>query len=33
MSEWAPQKSTGALILKDGTVFNGFGWVSRRSNW
>jgi carbamoyl-phosphate synthase small subunit len=25
MSEWAPQKSTGALILKDGTVFNGFG--------
>ena len=25
MSEWAPKKSTGALILKDGTVFNGFG--------
>ena len=25
MSEWAPKKSTGALILKDGTIFNGFG--------
>ena len=25
MSDWAPQKSTGALLLKDGRVFNGFG--------
>ena len=25
MSDWAPKKSTGALLLKDGRVFNGFG--------
>ena len=25
MSDWAPKKSTGALLLKDGKVFNGFG--------
>ena len=25
MSEWAPQKSTGALFLKDGEKFEGFG--------
>ena len=25
MSDWAPQKSTGALLLKDGKVFKGFG--------
>ena len=25
MSDWAPKKSTGALLLKDGKMFNGFG--------
>ena len=25
MSNWAPKKSTGALLLKDGKVFKGFG--------
>ena len=25
MSNWAPKKSTGALLLKDGKVFRGFG--------
>ena len=25
MSEWAPQKSTGALFLKGGEKFEGFG--------